>query len=264
MRSRASATGSVASSSSPSALRAVCETGLAQGSVHLLDDAAPDHLVGARGDSAIELVLGELEPDDDGRSARLLGPEPLAGRRQRRADRCELERADDTSAIVHVYRLCGSRIELGEKRMGLRGIVVVGVFDPRARGSVDRRRDLELSQRGAEIETGAARDDRCPTRGDQMVDGFVRESGVFADRHRLTEAADPDEVRGLGWLVGQDRQSAIDLERVGGDDVGAERIRDAPCDCRLTRCRRAEDRDHFVPQFGHVSWGTPAHHPLQA
>ena len=144
------------------------------------------------------------------------------------------------------------------------GIVVVGVLDPRARGSVDRRRDLELSQRGAEIETGAARDDRCPTRGDQMVDGVVRESGVLADRHRLTEAADPDEVRGLGWLVGQDRQSAVDLERVGGDDVGAERIRDVPCDCRLPRCRRAEDRDHFVRQFGHVSWGTPAHHPLQA
>ena len=99
---------------------------------------------------------------------------------------------------------------------------------------------------------------------DEMVDGVVRERRVLADRHRLTEAADPDEVRGLGGLVGQDRQSAIDLERVGGDDVGAERIRDAPCDGRLAGGRRAEDRDHFVPQFGHVSWGTPAHHPLQA
>ena len=103
-----------------------------------------------------------------------------------------------------------------------------------------------------------------PLRGDKLVDGVVRERRVLADRHRLTEAADPDELRWLGGLVGQDRQSAIDLERVGGDDVGAKRIRDAPRDSRLTGGRRAEDRDDFVPQFGHVSWGTPAHHPLQA
>ena len=193
-----------------------------------------------------------------------LRPEPLAGRRQRRTDRRELERAHDSTAIVDVYGRCGCRIELGEERMGLRGIAVVDMLGPSARGSVDRLRDLEIRQCGAEIETGAAREDRCPTRGDQMVDGVVREPGVLADRHRLGEATDPDEVRGLCRLVGQDRQSAIDLERVGGDDVGADRVGDAPRDGRLAGGRRTEDRDHLVLQFGHVSWGTPAHHPLQA
>ena len=68
----------------------------------------------------------------------------------------------------------------------------------------------------------------------------------------------------LGGLVREDGKAAVDLQRVGRDDFGAELVGDAARDGRLPGGGRAEDRDDFAPQSGHFTWGTPAHHPLQA
>ena len=104
----------------------------------------------------------------------------------------------------------------------------------------------------------------APFDADELVDRLVCERGVLADGHRLREVADRDEPRRLGRLVREDRQAAVDLERVGGDDLGAELGREGLRDRGLAGRRRAEDRDDLVRQSGHVPWGTPAHHPLRA
>ena len=148
--------------------------------------------------------------------------------------------------------------------MSLRGSVVVYLLDAGPRVCVCGCRNLEISEGRPEVQAGASRNHRRPVPLDQMVDGVVCESRVLADGHRLSQLANRDQVRRLTGLVGEDGQAAIDLERVCGDDLGAERIGDAPGDGRLARRRRSEDRDHLIRQFGHVLWGTPAHHPLRA
>ena len=142
------------------------------------------------------------------------------------------------------------------------GSAVVDLLDPRPRCCVDGGRNLEIRQRGAEIEAGAARDHRRPMR--RRPDGRRRRARAPRTRRRTSShrgSRIPTRCVGSAGLVGQDRQSAIDLERVGGDDLGAERIGDAPRDGRLARRRRAEDRDHFIRQFGHDLVGHPGPPP---
>ena len=50
----------------------------------------------------------------------------------------------------------------------------------------------------------------------------MRQRCVLADGHRLPRIADPDEVCRLGGLVREDRESPVDLQRVGGHDLGTQ------------------------------------------
>ena len=99
-----------------------------------------------------------------------------------------------------------------------------------------------VGQRGLEPEPGAADDDRRPPRGGDLVDRRVRELLVLADRALAVERPDADEPR-AGVLVRQDRQAAVDLHRVGGDELGRDPLRDRLGDGRLARRGRAEDRE---------------------
>ena len=73
----------------------------------------------------------------------------------------------------------------------------------------------------------------------------MREAGVFTDRHGLRDAANADQARGSSGLVGQDGQLAVDLERIGRHDLGAEAIRELLRDGRLPGGSRAEDGEHL-------------------
>ena len=163
-----------------------------------------------------------------------------------------------------MHRVRRSRVELEEKRVrGLRVRVVQGLGAPPLR-RLNCRRDLEIGESGTEVEAGPSRDDSRVMAPHEVVDALVGEVGVLADGHRVSEIANGDERRGLGGLVREDGQAPVHLQRVGRDDVRAELVRDAPCDDGLPGGGRSEDRDDFVPQSGHFTWGTPAHHPLQA
>ena len=71
-------------------------------------------------------------------------------------------------------------------------------------------------------------------RGRHVVDGRVGQPAELGDRPRVLERPHPDQVvrygRQLGRrrLVGQDRQSAVGLHRVAGDDLAVQPGRPAP------------------------------------
>ena len=91
----------------------------------------------------------------------------------------------------------------------------------------------------------------------------MRETLVLADRHLVHQLADPDEARRLRGLVGQDREAAVDLERVGGNHLGSEPVGEALRDLGLAGGGRPEDGEN-LRKLRHFLWGTPAHHPLRA
>ena len=144
-----------------------------------------------------------------------------------------------------MHRGRGSRVPLGQD--GVRGarVLVDSPLDPRQRRLVNRGRKLEIGQGCAEVEPRAARHDRRSTRGDELVDLRVRERRELADGHLLVERADPDEPGVERRLVREDRQAAVDLQRVDGHHLGPEPRRRRLCDGALARGGRAEDRDHL-------------------
>ena len=117
--------------------------------------------------------------------------------------------------VIHVYGGCRRGIELRQERVGPRWIGVVDTLDARSGAWGCGRRDLEISKCRAEVQTGAARDDRRPPYVDETVDGIVCEPRILADGHRLIQLANPDQLRRLDGLIGEDRQAAIYLKRVG-------------------------------------------------
>ena len=126
------------------------------------------------------------------------------------------------------------------------------------------RRNLEVDERCTQVQPGAPRDDGRAVRADELVDGFVCEQGELACGHGLREVTDSDEPGRLRRLVRENREAAIDLERICRDDLRAEAAREGMCHGGLAGCRRAEDRNDLDAQSGDFSWGTPAHHPLRA
>jgi hypothetical protein len=71
----------------------------------------------------------------------------------------------------------------------------------------------------------------------------VREACVIGDGALVVQRPDPDETCRTVRLRREDRQTAIRLHRIGGQDLTAETIGDCLCDSRLARSGRAEDRD---------------------
>ena len=101
----------------------------------------------------------------------------------------ELECADDAAAVVcvHARGCCG--VTLREQRVRRVGAEPLDLLLPMCAAPL--RRDRELRQRCAEVEAGAADEDR-DFRG---VDRRVRELLVAAHRHILLERDDADELR---------------------------------------------------------------------
>jgi len=73
--------------------------------------------------------------------------------------------------------------------------------------------------------------------------GIRRQAGVVGDGALVIQRPDAHETCRAVRLRREDRQTAIRLHRIGGQDLAAEAIGDRLCDGRLARSRRAEDRD---------------------
>ena len=106
-----------------------------------------------------------------------------------------------------------------------------------------RGRHIELGQCRAEVKASSAGDDRCSVGGEELVDRGMREPCVFGDRPFVRERPDPDEPRRSYGLRGEDRQAAIGLHRIGGNDLAAESLGDTLGHRRLARGGRPEHRD---------------------
>ena len=138
------------------------------------------------------------------------------------------------------------------------------------------RRNLEVGDRGPEIEPRAAGDDRSARALDEHVDRLVCRRRVRTDAHLLGERSDPDELRRTRRLVREDRQTAVDLHRIGGDDLGSELLGEPLGDCALARRGRSVQRNNLHPRcerssaalvvtargvrFGHVGGGRLSGH----
>ena len=188
---------------------------------------APEHLACSRLDAARELVPRDVEPDDQRRMARFERPQAIVAGPQRRAGCGELERPDDSTAVVGVHTRGRRRIALGEdgvRRVGAEPVVdaapvLAGSRAPgpaarrglRARrGSTARcRRRRPASGRRARISSTAA----CASAAYSPTDASWSSSQM------------PTRCVGLRRLVREDRQAPVDLHRVRGDDLGRHRAR---------------------------------------
>ena len=171
-------------------------------------------------------------------------PQAIVVGHERRARLRELERAHEAPLVVRVDGLGCTRIECGEPRVRRSRIALDLGQDPLPHARAGRRRHVQVGERGAEVEPRAAADDRGPGACDELVDRCVRQRRVGADRHLLAQVPDPDERGRPGRLVGQDRQAAVHLHGVAGDDLGAEPVGDLLGHRGLPRRGRAEDGDH--------------------
>ena len=90
---------------------------------------------------------------------------------------------------------CGRlRIALGQELVrALRPSLVVEALPALSLARLGRRRQVELGERGPEVEARPADDDRCSPGRQDLVDRRVRELLVLADRGLVVERPDPDE-----------------------------------------------------------------------
>jgi len=184
-----------------------------------------------------------VEPEDERRQPGLGRPQPRTLRDERATRLPELERAHVPLAVVRVHSRRGSRIASGKQGVRRRG-ATPGVQPlpacARVRWNVGRKGDVR--QGGLEPEPRAADDDRRAPGRDDLVDGLVREALELADGALPVERPDPDEARAR-VLVRQDRQPAVDLHRVRGDELGGDPGRDRLRDGGLPRRGRSENAE---------------------
>ena len=128
------------------------------------------------------------------------------------------------------------------------------LHEPLAHSRRRRRLEVELGERGAQVEPGAADDDRRATRREGGIDLGVRAGGVLGDRVRGGDGDDRDEAvleavaLGRGGRAGQDLEPGVDLQRVDGDRhrvlaARAQGIAEGEGDAGLAHAGRPEDRD---------------------
>ena len=111
----------------------------------------------------------------------------------------------------------------------------------------------ELGQRGAQVEAGAADDDRPPARLQRRVDLAMGQRHVVADRERLGDRHEADQpvleprpLRSAGG-PGQPPEPLVDLQRVAGDRHRVlaalpQQLGESDRDPGLADPGRAEDR----------------------
>ena len=117
------------------------------------------------------------------------------------------------------------------------------------------RAQVELRERSAQVQPGAADDDRAGVLGEQAVDLRMGELGVLADREARVDGQDRDQpvvqARPLGERrdAGQRLEALVDLQRVGGHRdrplaARAQAVGDGKGERRLADAGRPEDRQH--------------------
>ena len=193
MRRRIASTSPRSSSSNPSAWRADGEAPAASARRDLLRGARRDHRVDARVDPGVERVALHRQRDEQRREARLGGPELVAAGRlgagveqlQRAHDALRVGRRDGGGGVG----VAGG--ELGVQRGRALALERRGVA--RARIGVGRRAEVELGERGAQVQPGAADHDRPPAGGDQRVDLGVRAAGEVAGGRARGEREDAEQ-----------------------------------------------------------------------
>ena len=192
----------------------------------LVDEALRHHPVHPQLDPLVQ--VGAVEAEVDGVVDRV----EAGHRRGERAagDLDDLERPHDAPAVGRQDRRGGGRVELGQP--GVQGrrasLVEFGV-----EAGADRRRlagELEVVERAAQVQPGAADEDRQRGRGRRSRRCTARASClVLGDRGGLLHRPDVEQVMrdaaplGLGQLRGADVHAAVELHRVGVDDLAAER-----------------------------------------
>ena len=142
---------------------------------------------GALDDPALELLFRDVEAEDQGRMPRL-----AVQSRSRWAVGCPASSsARTTRRRSFGWTAAAARVELGEMRVRPLGALLV-VDSPSALARRRSRcgRQRELGERSAQVEPGAADDDRRPAGGEDLVDRRVREPLVLGDRAFVIERPD--------------------------------------------------------------------------
>ena len=131
----------------------------------------------------------------------------------------------------------------------------------RAGARIRRRAQVQVGQRGAHVEPGAADHDRAPSGRDQRVDLGVRQARVRArggprgDRKDAEQPVlEPRPVGGRG-RAGEDLQPGVELQRVGGHRdgvlaVGAQPLGERDRHLGLADAGRTEERDEGQGRHG--------------
>jgi len=123
--------------------------------------------------------------------------------------------------------------------------------------------EREPAERGAQVQSGAALDDDRHATGQDVVDGRVGGLGVGGHRPLVPRVDEADEVEPgprhelRRRLVGEDRQAAVHLHRVGDDDLGAQALRQRHGDLGLAEARGAEQGDHAAARVVSHAAGRP-------
>ena len=167
------------------------------GATHLLAHPRREHLLHARVDQRVQLPRAPSSSPTSSvgwRSSALHSRPAILGRLEL-AGVEQLQRAHDALAVVRVDPLGRPRRaarELGVQRRRPAPLELGGPVLARALGR--RRSQIELGERRAQVQAGAADDDRAPPGGQQPIDLGVRELGVLADAERRVERQEGDEA----------------------------------------------------------------------
>ncbi len=161
----------------------------------------------------------------------------------------EFERAADAPAVTRIDPRCsrgGTALELGDCAVEVVGDELLDLSPHLVRHV---RRKVEVRERGAQVQTGAAGHDRHPAPREDIVDRRVRRSGKGSGGRGLGEAQVADEMVGhlppfaLVRAVSGDLEAAVALERVGDDDLAVECPGGGVRECALPRRGRPEQRE---------------------
>ncbi len=201
-----------------------------------LEEAAVEHGGGSVVDAMAQIgagwVEGEAEDAEagEGFSAAVLplGGEVLAG------GEAEGEGAEELGGVVGVDGLGGAGVETGKEAMEMGGGVAGGEgTEAVAQGGIDGGCGKEAVEERAEIEAGAADDERKTAAGGDAVDSFASMPGPVAGGEGLVGVDEVEAVVGdegaifRGGLGGADLHAAVDGDGVAGEDFGGEVLRKA-------------------------------------
>ena len=219
-----------------------------EGAPHLVLDAGLEHRGGARGDAPLELLRraarGRRSASDGG--CRRVQSRSCSGASERPAAASSRARTTRRRSLGWTAAAAsGSR--LGKERV--RALGALGVVEGFPAVPLARRRapEEDRARRAPRAGRGPFRRRRSgvlPRSRISSIAACARRL-VLADGCFVVEVPDPDQPRRPFGLVGQERQPAVDLHRVGGDDLGWDPLGDAPRrppSCPKRSARRSRGR----------------------